>query len=155
VSDRGPALSLRRILVPIDFSGQSRRAIEFAVPLAECYGGRVFLLHVVQPPVVSSWEVIPGEAPYLVIDMSQAMDAVCKKLAALAARHVPATVRGRTLVRQGSAYSEITKTARRLGVDLIVISTHGRTGMRRMLIGSVAERVVRHAPCAVLTVRRL
>jgi universal stress protein A len=147
------ALSLGRILVPIDFSGKSRQALELAVPLAERFGGRVFLVHVVPLPVVSTWEVIPGGKHYLAMDMSRAVEAAQTKLAALAAGRVPAAVRGRTVVRQGNAYFEITEAARKLRVDLIVISTHGYTGMRRMLIGSVAERVVRHAPCAVLTVR--
>jgi len=146
--------SLRRILVPLDFSGKSRQALEFAVPLAERYGGKVFLVHVVPVPVISTWEVIPGGQHYLTMDMSRAAEAAEMKLAALAADRVPAAVRGRMVVRQGNADSEITEVARHLKVDLIVMSTHGHTGMRRMLIGSVAERVVRHAPCAVLTVRR-
>jgi universal stress protein A len=148
------ASSLGRILVPIDFSGKSRQALEFAVPLAERYGGRVFLIHVVQPPAISTWQVIPGGEHYLAMDMSRMGEAARKELARLAARHIPARLRGRTLVRQGNPYSQITEAARQLKVDLIVMSTHGHTGMRRMLIGSVAERVVRHAPCAVLTIRR-
>jgi universal stress protein A len=153
-SNQPRALLLRRILVPIDFSGKSRRALAFAVPLAQRYGGRIFLLHVVQPPVVSTWEAIPGGDHYLTMHISTILDSARKHLEALALARVPAGLRGRTLVREGNPYSEITAAARQLKVDLLVISTHGHTGMRRILIGSVAERVVRHAPCAVLTVRR-
>jgi nucleotide-binding universal stress UspA family protein len=148
------ALTLRRILVPIDFSGKSRQALEIAVPLAKQYGGRIFLVHVAQPPAVSAWQLIPGGEHYLTMDISNIIGPARKELEALAVRRVPVELRGRTLVREGNPYSEITSAARRLKADLIVISTHGHTGMRRMLIGSVAERVVRHAPCAVLTVRR-
>jgi universal stress protein A len=148
------ALTLRRILVPIDFSGKSRQALEMAVPLAEQYGGRILLLHVVPPPMISTWQAIPGGEHYLTMNMATVIDRARKELAVLATRHVPLALRGQTLVRQGNAYGEITEAARRLNVDLIVISTHGHTGMKRMLIGSVAERVVRHAPCAVLTARR-
>lgn len=153
-SSKLPTLSLRRILVPIDFSGKSLQALAFAVPLAERYDGRVFLVHVVQPPAISTWQIIPGGEHYLTMDMDRAVEVARKELATLAARHVPAALRGRALVRQGNACSEIAEAARQLKVDLIVISTHGYTGMRRMLIGSVTERVVRHAPSAVLTVRR-
>ncbi len=153
-SSEPPVLSLGRILVPMDFSGKSRQALEFAVPLAERYRGRVFLIHVVQPPGISTWRVVPGGAHYLTMDLSRAVEEAREALTTLAARLVPAPVRGRILVRQGNAYSEITEAARQLKVELIVMSTHGHTGMRRMLIGSVAERVVRHAPCGVLTVRR-
>lgn len=153
-SSKPPVLSLGRILVPMDFSGKSRQALEVAVPLAERYGGKVFLVHVVPAPAVSTWEVIPGGEHYLTMDMSRAVEEAREALTTLAARLVPAPLRGGVRVRQGNAYSEITEAARQLGVDLIVMSTHGHTGMRRVLIGSVAERVVRHARCAVLTVRR-
>ena len=153
-SGKPTVLSLQRILVPMDFSGKSRQALALAVPLAERHGGRLFLLHVVQPPAISTWRVIPGGEHYLTMNMSNLIERVREALTALAARLVPPAVRGRTLVRQGNAYFEITEAARQLKVDLIVISTHGYTGMHRMLIGSVAERVVRHAPCAVLIARR-
>jgi universal stress protein A len=148
------ALPLRRILVPIDFSGKSRQALDFAVPLAQRYGARITLIHVVQPPATSTWRVIPGGEHYLTMDLNNMVEAARKELAVLAANRVSSTVRGRTLVVQGNPYAEITSAARRLKVDLIVISTHGYSGLKRMFIGSVAERVVRHAPCAVLTVRR-
>lgn len=151
---KASTLCLSRILVPIDFSGQSRQALDFAVPLAERYVGRVSLLHVVEPPVASAWRMIPGGEHYLTMDVNNSVEAARKELADLATKRVPARVRGRTHVLQGNPYSEITAAARRLNVDLIVISTHGHNGLKRMLIGSVAERVVRHAPCAVLTVRR-
>lgn len=149
-----PDLKLRRILVPLDFSGKSRQALDFAVPLAEQCGGEITLLHVIQPPALSTWHGIPGGRHYLAMDMQNVMDAAREKLMVMASRHVPAAVRGRTVVRQGSPYERITSAARRLEVDLIVLSTHGRTGLQRLLIGSTAERVVRHAHCSVLTVRR-
>lgn len=151
---RAPALSLSRILVPIDFSGKSRQALEVAVPLAESYQGRVFLLHVVRPPPVSGWQIIPGGKHYLTMGMNNIAEASRKKLEALAAKKVSLAIWGRALVRQGHPYQEIISAARQLKADLIVISTHGYSGLKKVLIGSVTERVVRHAPCPVLTVRR-
>ena len=76
-----------------------------------------------------------------------------ERLARLAQEQVPAQFRANTLVRVGKPYHEITSAARELNIDLIVISTHGYTGLKHVVLGSTAERVIRHAPCPVLTVR--
>jgi nucleotide-binding universal stress UspA family protein len=150
---RPPPLKLRRILVPLDFSGHSRRALETAVPLAKRYGGKIILVHVVQPPVALS--PIPGSGQYLVpMDTNLAINGAKTHLDELAAKLVPGELLERTLVRQGHSYHEITAAARTLKVDLIVIATHGHSGLKRVLIGSTTERVVRHAHCPVLTVQR-
>lgn len=146
-------LTLQRILVPLDFSGKSRQALDVAVPLAEQYGGEIILLHVIHAPTLSPWRGIPGGRHYLAMDMHNVTDAARKKLLAMAAHRIPAPVRGQTIVRLGSPYDEITSAARMLKVDLIVLSTQGRSGLPRMLIGSTAERVVRQAHCPVLRLR--
>jgi len=152
-ASRVSVLKLRRILVPLDFSGQSRQALEAAVPLARRYGGKIILIHIVQPPVVLS--PIPGSGQYLVpMDNDRAVSAAKDHLAGLARKLVPAGLLERTLVRQGHPSHEIISAARTLKIDLIVIATHGRSGLSRMLIGSTAERVVRHAHCPVLAARR-
>jgi nucleotide-binding universal stress UspA family protein len=147
-------LALRRILVPLDFSGKSRQALDFAVPLAEQYGGKIILLHVVQPPAVSTWQGIPGGGHYLAMNLHDLADAARYRLKAMACERVPPALRGQFVVRQGNPCAEITSAARRLKAELIVISTHGCTGLKKMLIGSTTERVVQHAHCSVLTVRR-
>jgi universal stress protein A len=141
--------SLRRILVPIDFSGASRQALKYAVPLAQEFGGVVHLVHVVEP-IYLSGEVTPG---YVGLDTSALAKTAQGHLEALAGEQLPPEVAGQTLVRTGVPYDEIGAVAKELEIDLIVLTTHGRTGLARALLGSTAERVVRHAPCPVLTVR--
>jgi len=153
-NSRPPPLKLRRILVPLDFSGHSRQALKAAVPLARRYGGKITLVHVVPPPVALS--PLPGGGQYLVPrDNDGAVSAAKAHLDGLATKLVPRELLERTLVREGSAYHEITSAARTLKIDLIVIATHGHSGLRRVLIGSTAERVVRHAHCPVLAAASL
>lgn len=149
---RTASLALGRILVPVDFSGKSRQALEFAVPLAQQYGGKLFLIHVVEPayPVTT----FPGETGPAAVDPRLVVESCRKALSALALELVPPELLGRTIVCPGRAYLEIVDAAKELKVDLIALSTHGHTGLEHVLLGSTAERVVRHAHCPVLTVRR-
>lgn len=137
---------MRDILVPTDFSPTSLQALDYAVPLARQLGGQITLLHVMD------WPVLPQTVENLVI--GDAMTRTAKeRLDALAREKVPSPLLAKTLVRTGSSYQEITRLAQGLKSHLIILSTHGRTGFKRALLGSTAERVVRHAPCPVLTVR--
>lgn len=145
-------LSLRRILVPLDFSGKSRQALEVAVPLAELYHAKIFLIHVVEP--ACAYPYGPGEMSVAVLDSRPIVEASKERLSAIARALVPPKVLGKTLVRDGRAYLEILTAAEELEADVIVIATHGFTGLKHVLLGSTAERVVRHAHCPVLTVRR-
>ena len=149
---KSPTLRLRRILVPLDFSGKSRQAFEFAVPLAGQYGGKIFLLHVVEPAYAYPYG--PGEIGVAPLDPRPIVEGAKKRLSAMARELIPPDLLGRTMVRVGRAYLEIIAVAERLDVDLIVITTHGYSGLKHVLLGSTAEHVVRHAPCPVLTVRR-
>jgi universal stress protein A len=141
-------LTLRHILVPLDFCGKSRQALLFAIPLAQRYGARISLMHAVEHPEY------PEAFGSLAIDMVTPGQAAQARLAEMAARMLPAGLAGETIVCYGSAYRTICSTSEELNADLIVISTHGRAGRPRALLGSTAERVVRHAHCPVLTVRR-
>lgn len=146
-----PPPNFTRILVPLDFSGQSRQALPAAVQLAEQYDGSIILLHVVQPPVVLS--AIPGGGQYLVPrDDAKAVKAAKIHLDGLAAEFVPARQSARTLVRRGSPCHQIVSAARKLKVDLIVMATHRYGGLRSTFIGSTAASIVREAPCPVLAV---
>ena len=148
---RRPTLTLRQILVPLDFSGKSRQALDFAVPLAEQYGGKISLIHVVEP--VYSYPP-PGDAGVAVFPARTTTEASKETLAELARKLVPADLLGKIMVRTGRAYLAITAAADELDADIIIIATHGYTGLKHALVGSTAERVVRHAHCPVLTVRR-
>jgi nucleotide-binding universal stress UspA family protein len=144
-------LHLNKILVPIDFSDTSKKALQYALRFAEQFRCEIVLLHVVEPttPMVS--------APLAVEVFPQPPDdslAAKKELAALAARSGNnATNSISSTIRIGHPPNEITKAAKDLDADLIVIATHGYTSWRHLCMGSTAERVVRTAPCPVLVVR--
>jgi nucleotide-binding universal stress UspA family protein len=140
-------LSLRRILVPIDFSKNARRALHFAIPLATQFGARITLLHVVESIVY------PTEMAIMVTNERFALNASRKHLDELTRKLIPEKLRGKILVRGGQPYFEIAQIAREMKADLIVVTTHGYTGIKRVLLGGTAERIIRHAPCPVLTVR--
>lgn len=140
---------VRRILATTDFSSGSLAGVRYAVTLAEKLGASVELLHVIEsrPRLAGTeaveWDRINAEATRLA-------EAQLGKLVTQVARDgVEITSR----VQPGVPFHEITSAARERGSDLVVIATHGHTGARRVLLGSTAERVVRHAPCPVLTVR--
>jgi len=141
------SLSLRRILVPIDFSNHARRALHYATPLAVQFGARITLLHVIKRVVY------PTEMGIVVTDEKFVTASARKHLVKLGKKLVPENLRGKMLVRGGEPYDEIAYVARQLKTDLIVCTTHGYTGFKHVLLGSTAERLVRHAPCPVLTVR--
>jgi len=141
---------LKMILVPIDFSVCSKKALQYALPLAKQHGAAITLLYVAPKPTYAVSEF--GAVDYGAFE-SDMIAGGEKDLAALAARDVPGIIPSDTVVRSGSPASEIVALAKDLPVDLIVISTHGRTGLTHVVLGSVAEHVVRYAPCPVLIVR--
>ena len=140
---------LKRILVPIDFSDCSKKALQYALPLAKEHEAAITLLYVVAP-AYGAGEF--GGIDYAQLEASM-KDGRAKELAKLALDEVRGEVSTDTLVRVGSPTLEIVEMARSLPADLIVISTHGRTGLKHVVLGSVAEHVVQRAPCPVLVVR--
>ena len=152
-------LALRRILVPTDFSSDVDRALEYACELARKFGGEIVLIHVDQllTPIAI------GPAPGAGYDPSalQAVSKVAEEQRKIAERELEKIAerlraegfKARYLLKTGSPFVEIVTAAQHESADLIVISTHGRTGLAHVLMGSVAEKVVRKAPCPVLTVR--
>ena len=142
-------LKVKRILVPIDFSDCSKKALQYALPLAKEHAAALTLLYVVPPAY--------GAGEYGAIDYAQLEAGLKeggeKELAKLVVDQVRGEVSADTLVRVGSPAREIVETARSLPADLIVISTHGRTGLKHVFLGSVAEHVVQRAPCPVFVVR--
>lgn len=148
---RGPAaaVSLKRILVPVDFSPCSREALDFAVLLARRFGASLIVLNVITPYyAVDPYGMNPpGDfEPDLV-------SCAGKQLSQLVSQTLPPEVPTQTLVRRGRPANEIIEAAKELDADLIVIPTHGHTGLKHVVFGSTAEYVVRHAMCPVLTLR--
>lgn len=140
---------LERVLVPIDFSEASLKALRFARWFAKSFGAALRLVHVVEPG--SFLNAIPGTGRET--EDREAANRVHHKLVMLARREFPASVPVKPLVCVGKPFYEIVRVAQTFDVDLIIIATQGRTGVREALLGSTAERVVRHAPCPVLVVR--
>jgi universal stress protein A len=142
-----PPATITSILTPIDFSSASTKALVYAAALAKQFGAKITPLFVVElPEVVGLFQ--------LLLDDDEMKEACRKKLAKFIRKaHIPAELLNAGVVRKGRPHHEITEAARTLKVDLIVISTHGYTGVNRALLGSVTERVVRGAPCPVLVVR--
>ncbi len=143
-------MDIRRILVPCDFSEYAEKALTWALELAERWRSRVLLLHVIPrpsyPPMLmgSYFDVAQFEA-----SLQAEAEARAKEIVARAGNKA---VQIETQVIIGEPFSDICRTAEDEKVDLIVMGSHGRTGLRHVLLGSVAERVVRHAPCPVLVV---
>lgn len=137
---------LKRILVPVDFSNCSRKALDYARPFAKQFGAELILLHVMEPFVALS---VPEMLPEKTEWSAERVQGTLEELRAM----VSDDIASRAMVRQGSPHVEIVDVARELDVDLIILSTHGRTGLDHVLLGSTAEKVVRRAACPVLIVR--
>jgi nucleotide-binding universal stress UspA family protein len=147
-----PPFKLRKILVPIDFSNLSRDALPWANLLATRFGAELILMNVTEEFPADYF--LGGELMnHLITPLLKQAEA---DLEHLAARLTKSTgVKASAVVREGTPYKEICDGARRLGADLIVLTTHGFTGLKHVWLGSTAERVVRHAHCPVLAVRKL
>jgi nucleotide-binding universal stress UspA family protein len=140
-------LAIKNILHPTDFSQPAGNALLLARALAKDHGARIILLHVVEMPVVGPAGMVPFPPPSPLIDR-QALNA---QLHAIAAANSDVRIEAR--LAEGQAASAILDAAKESACDVIVMGTHGRTGLSRLLMGSVAEQVVRHATCPVLTVK--
>ncbi len=143
-------LDLKKILVPIDFSAMSKRAFHYALRFAEQFGCEIVLLHVVEPVTAIAGTPLTFDIFAQPEDDTAAAEAELASLAASSRNGLNSLT---SAVRTGHAPNEITKAAKDLDVDLILIATHGYTSWRHLCIGSTAERVVRTAPCPVLVVR--
>lgn len=143
-------IALKRILVPTDFSVCSDAALKYGRALTEAFGATLHLLHVVQDPYTQPWAAEAFPTP-LGEMLAQWEDQARQRLATL----LPDGDRTGAVIATivGSPFYEIVRYASEQQIDLIVIGTHGRGPLGHMLLGSVAEKVVRKAPCPVLTVR--
>lgn len=137
-------LPIKTVLHATDFSQASTYALEFACALARDYGARLILLHVAETP-----RMIRGKLDAERLEESHA--AAQAQLQQLAVPHQDIAVERR--FARGDAGNQILTVARQVHADLLVVGTHGRTGLGRLLMGSVAESVVREAPCPVVTVK--
>jgi nucleotide-binding universal stress UspA family protein len=143
--------SIGSILVPIDFSIHSKNALKYAVPLAEKFRASLHLVYVVEPTIYPAdlgfgQVVLPGVEEEL-------REKGGEELQTLMEKEIGGRVKSSCAVRTGNPHQEILREAEELGVAMIVVATHGHSGVEHMLFGSTADRVVRNAKCPVLTVR--
>jgi len=145
-------IQLKRILVPIDFSEHSKNALKYAIPFAEQFRASIDLLYVVEPtiyPADFSFGQIgfPNVEEELRARGAQELDALIKNA-------IGTRVTAKRVVRTGKPFYEINEYAAEERINLIIIATHGHSGVEHILFGSTAEKVVRKAPCPVLVVRK-
>ncbi|HEY2512413.1 MAG TPA: universal stress protein [Polyangiaceae bacterium] len=142
-------LTIKRVLVPIDFTETSDKAFDFALELAERFGASVTAMHAYEIPVIG----FPDGALVATVDIATRIQESGRKgldaaVAARASRGVPID----SVLREGPAWEEIRALAEEMPADIIVIGTHGRRGIARALLGSVAENVIRTTKVPVLTI---
>src|SRR5436190_18737101 len=142
-------LQVRNVLVAIDFSSPSLEAIEAALPMIKHFGADLHLVHVFEPDYLSSSIVaIPLVVPELEVGQR-----VRRRLRDVAEDYSVPLRRENIHAMKGRPFEEICRLAQEIDIDLIVIATRGHTGLKHLVLGSTAERVVRYSPCPVLVVR--
>jgi nucleotide-binding universal stress UspA family protein len=144
-------IKLKKILCPTDFSEYSLYALDYGVSFAQQYKAKLYLLHVVDvflhdPAYFAPY--IPDRAMFKGYEENarSKLDEIIKK-------KVHKGIKTEAIVKEGRAFVEIVKAAKDEGIDMIVIGTHGRTGLSHAMFGSTAEKVVRKAPCPVLSIK--
>ncbi|XOV69483.1 MAG: universal stress protein [Verrucomicrobiota bacterium] len=139
----------KKILVPVDFSEKSRQTLAYAQSFAKDFGATIDIVHVVEPPAYPEF----GYAHLAVKERSAIQTAKGQMAHFLEKEKVDMDLINSHSVKSGSAHFQITEWAKKKRSDLIILSTQGNTGLKHVLLGSTAERVVQHAACSVLVVR--
>jgi nucleotide-binding universal stress UspA family protein len=150
ISNPQPSFKIERILVPLDFSPASMEALDYTVSLAKQFRAAVHLVHVHPVDEAAS---MPGAA-HLLLQSAEAIERLNDELAGIHRKRVEPFCPENCHIRGGRPYEQIIRLAREIAADLIVLSTRGHSGLKHLLLGSTAERVVRGAPCPVLVARK-
>lgn len=144
-------IHFRSILVPIDFSEHSKNALKYAIPFARQFNASLELIYIVEPTIY------PADFSFGQVGFPNVEEELRKRgadeLDGLIKNEIAGRVKATRTIRTGRPFYEINQYAKEQNVDLIIIATHGHTGMEHILFGSTAEKVVRGAPCPVLVVR--
>ncbi|MBE2279900.1 MAG: universal stress protein [Ignavibacteriaceae bacterium] len=144
-------IEFKKILVPVDFSNYSRNAIKFSVEFAIKNNAHILMLYVIEP-IIYPADLSIGQIalPSVNLDLDQTAKSELEKLAQ---SEIGDAVQTTCIIKYGKPFLEIIETARDEDADLIIISSHGRSGVEHILFGSTADKVVRKSPCPVLTIR--
>lgn len=143
--------NIKKVLVPIDFSDYSKSALKYAVNFAKSFNAEIILVYVVEP-VIYPPDFSMGQIAMPSIN-AEWDDRAKDELQKLAKSDITGAGNVKTIIKTGKPFVEIIETAKEEDVDLIIIATHGHSGVEHILFGSTAEKVVRKAPCPVLTLR--
>lgn len=146
-------MAIKRILVPVDFSDTSLKALDHAIEWAAAFKAEILVLFVVEPIYYASPSDLYGSAANIGVVLQEQERIAREQMERLSVDLEKRGVTFRTTTMTGTPYLRIVEAADQQKADLIVIATHGRTGLSHMLMGSVAEKVVRTAVCPVLSVR--
>lgn len=142
---------IHKVLVPIDFSDYSKNALKYAAQFAQQFKAKMFLVYVVEPMIYpADFSMGQVAIPSTDIDLQKRGD---EELNILAKSLIDPSVEVEIIIKTGKPFVEINETANEKDIDLIIMATHGHTGVEHLLFGSTAEKVVRKAPCPVLTLR--
>ncbi len=142
---------IKKILVPIDFSDYSKSSLKYAINFVKQFHAELFLIYVVEP-VIYPPDFSMGQIAIPSVDLDMDKRAA-EELNKLAQKEIPEEIKVHNIVKTGKPFLEIIDTAAEEDIDLIIIASHGHTGVEHLLFGSTAEKVVRKAPCPVLTLR--
>jgi nucleotide-binding universal stress UspA family protein len=141
---------INNIMVPIDFSEYSKAALKYATQFAKQFNSKIFLIYVVEPMIYpADFSMGQVAIPSSDIDLTSRAEEELNRLAS----EINSGLTVETIIKTGKPFVEINETAGEKNIDLIIIATHGHTGVEHLLFGSTAEKVVRKAPCPVLTLR--
>ena len=146
-------MAIRRILVPTDFSEGSLQALDYAIDFAKPMRAKLTIVFVLEPIQFASPGDLYAPSANLAMLLVEQRQAAQEGLARLQRDLKKRRIDAGTILKEGLAYDEILTAAAESRADLIIMATHGRTGVAHLFLGSVAEKVVRHSPCPVLTVR--
>lgn len=149
ISSRVTALQIRTILVPMDFSRESLRVLEYAIVMARKFGATIHVLHVRPSKEASAME----RADKMMLNYPDTIDFLQDRLADVQRKHNVKFSPDHCHVSSGRPFEEICKLAREIDADVIALPTRGHAGLKRVVLGSTAERVIRYAPCPVLIPR--
>jgi len=144
-------LEIKKVLVPIDFSDYSKNSLRYAVNFAKQFNAEIYLIYVLEP-VIYPPDFSMGQIAIPSIN-AEWDERAREELENLAKTEIPEGVNVKTILKNGKPFLEIIDTASEENIDLIIIATHGHSGVEHILFGSTAEKVVRKAPCPVLTLR--
>lgn len=143
--------TIKKVLVPIDFSDYSKSALKYAVNFAKSFNADIILIYVVEP-IIYPPDFSMGQIAMPSIN-TEWDDRAKDELQKLAKSEIADIANVKTVIKTGKPFVEIIETAKEENIDLIIIATHGHSGVEHILFGSTAEKVVRKAPCPVLTLR--